>query len=332
MAAKYLRKIILEELRKVLKEVEYTPEQRKKLEDEAEKDKRAAESGEDLRQQRLKAFGDDPENMAQQDREDYIRKNAPYSEAPEDTGDQLGYTDEPSVLAQLKARRSGVACEFATTIQGLIRNKIKLTSPALMGRVKDGRMGFVTSSIINYVIDYGVKNRLDTQGLVKIPLTVKGYKNACFATTPQQKQKLIELFGKIPVKVIEKATQMASNQAQSKPASPESVFDPIPGEMPPPKAPPATQPESSIGKRMPSYRSNFNVGDVQAMEDMPLNIGVWDGNNFITVGAAKDKGIKIKRASLNPQTLAILEKDSEYKGMLYENLLKKEIAKLLKQL
>lgn len=327
MAVSYLRKIILEEIKNVLKEA-YTPEEIKRLKDEEAKDKRAAESGEGLRQQRLKAFGDDPENMSQQDREDYIRKNAPYSETPEDTGDQLGYADESSVSAQLKARRSGVACEFATTIQGLIRNKIKLTKPALMGRVKDGRMGFVTSSIINFVIDYGNKNNLDTQGLVKIPLTVKGYKNACFATTAQQKQKLIELFSKIPVKAIEVAAEKAT---QLKPAEPKNLM-PVPGEVEPPKAPPTTQPESSIGKRMPSYRSNFNVGDVQSMGDMPYNIGVWDGNNFITVGEAKDKGIKIKRTSLSPQILAALEKEPDFKGMLYENLLKKEIAKLLKKL
>ena len=122
----------------------------------------------------------------------------------------LDYADQQKLAKQSLTRRFGAKCEFASFVQNLIREKIKFDDPILVKKLSDGKMGFVTATAINYMINYATKAGIKTN-VKPIAYNKQAYLNACKTDTVTM-QEFQKLFYAVPAEEIKKVVQQAAAQ------------------------------------------------------------------------------------------------------------------------
>lgn len=130
----------------------------------------------------------------------------------------LDYADQQTLAKQSLTRRFGKECEFATFVQNLIREKIKFDNPILVKKLSDHKMGFVTATAINYMINYATKAGIKTN-IKPIAYNKQAYMNAC-KTDKATMQEFQKLFYAVPPEEIKKVVQQAAATTGTDTAAP----------------------------------------------------------------------------------------------------------------
>lgn len=129
--------------------------------------------------------------------------------APAAQPKQVAYDNQGQLARQSVKQRAYSACDFAVTVQKLILSKVNITNPTLKRKLSDGKFGYVTASLVNFILNYAKQQGKDIGNLTPIPLTKVGYAQAC-AFKADQIQKFQELFASVPAQNIQKVVNDAA--------------------------------------------------------------------------------------------------------------------------
>lgn len=111
-------------------------------------------------------------------------------------------------------KQYGIQCPLAKAAQNKIKEKINLTDPNIIKKLSDGRMGYITATLINYAIEYGITRGMKTT-LNKIQLSPQGYKKAC-ASSKTQIQEIVNTIGVMPIGTIEEIVLTPEQRREEK--------------------------------------------------------------------------------------------------------------------
>lgn len=119
------------------------------------------------------------------------------------------YAGQKQLASQSMKRREYTECDLAEFIQEKIKTKIRITNPLLLKKLSDRKMGFVTATIANFLL-----NRAKQKGakinLQPIQISAAGFRKAC-TPDPQIIEEYKKIFELFSPEEIEQITQQATS-------------------------------------------------------------------------------------------------------------------------